>query len=339
MNREILQAIAADLRMQKFACESDVQFTNRLLYSALACWIKAASLDHPITDSSDTYSGVSRKHILAKCSRFLEEMLKRNERCRVWFYPEADEESPVHLIRTRLLQHMELLNCGFNTNVTLAGESCEYLGNGVECLKGIISHPNSMYSGVATIRFVNPPKDQKTSLPYTDTLDWFDTFLKSIWWEKYDGPADDWQYFNAYRRVKNNHLCWQHETSNSVGDILFVRRPIQSGMNEYLLINTKAKRQHRFDPYLQKLGEHRRIMIALRAQAGNKLPARALRYADHVHLALRFHLPDQLCHYLEVFAWPHNRVSDKLEWDMPTVIWEVLRPMFTGIELTEEEHG
>lgn len=339
MNHEILQAIATDLRMQKFSCESDIQFTNRLLYSALACWIKAASLDHPLTDNGDICSGVSRKHIHTKCSRFLEEMLKRNEGCRIWFYPEAEDESPVHLIRTRLLQHLELLNCGFSTNVILANESIEYLGNGIEYLKGYISHPNCLYSGLATIRYVNPAKDEQPLLRFTDTLEWFDTYLQSIWWEKCDGYADDWQYYNAFKRVKNNHLCWQHELPNSVGDILFVRRSIQAGMNEYLLINTKTKRQHRFDPYLQELGEHRTVMIALRAQAGNKLPARVLRYADHVHLVLRFHLPDKLCNYLELFAWPHNRVSDKLEWDMPTAIWEILRPMFTGIELTEEKHG
>lgn len=341
MNQQILQAIAADLKMSQFEHETGVHFTSRLLYSALACWIKAAALDHPLTDKGDLGSGVSRKHIITKCTRFLEEMLQRNEECRLWFYPEPDCEPPVHLLRTRLIKHMDLLNAGFGTNVILAKESCVRLGTNFECARGCIFHPRYMYSGISTIRTIVTDEASSDSLQQPATSDWFDSFLDGAWWEPYERSEDDWQFFNAYKRVKNNHLCWQSEMPHSVQDLVFARRPIQAGMYEYLLLNIKQKKKHQLDSYLQEIGEHRRIMISLRARAGNKLPILAVQYRDHVHLSMRFHLPDAISCDLETFAWPYNRISDKLEWDMLLVVWEYIKPILTdlGIEIAEEKHG
>ena len=65
MRGEIIAAMAADMNIKKFNNETDLQFVQRVLYSATACWVKAAALDRNIGDENvDT--GVSKKHIYEK---------------------------------------------------------------------------------------------------------------------------------------------------------------------------------------------------------------------------------------------------------------------------------
>ena len=59
MRGEIIAAMAADMNIKKFNNETDLQFVQRVLYSATACWVKAAALDRNIGDENvDT--GVSK---------------------------------------------------------------------------------------------------------------------------------------------------------------------------------------------------------------------------------------------------------------------------------------
>ena len=77
MKNEILVAMASDMKITKYESESDAQYTQRVLYSALACWIKAATLDRDISKPASV--GTSKKHIKKrkvlhksnKCNTFL----------------------------------------------------------------------------------------------------------------------------------------------------------------------------------------------------------------------------------------------------------------------------
>lgn len=83
---EILVAMASDMKITKYESESDAQYTQRVLYSALACWIKAATLDRDMSEPSA--SGASKKHIKEKCTQILEAALDRIPEARGYFYPE-----------------------------------------------------------------------------------------------------------------------------------------------------------------------------------------------------------------------------------------------------------
>ena len=49
MTDEMMAAMATDLNIRQFVNENQPQFINRLLYSGMACWIKTAAMDAPIT--------------------------------------------------------------------------------------------------------------------------------------------------------------------------------------------------------------------------------------------------------------------------------------------------
>jgi len=76
MEYRILHAMAADLGIFKYENESESQYCNRVLYSAMASWIKAVALDQPVTSGQMDNPGVSRRHISDKCTAILNEMLK-----------------------------------------------------------------------------------------------------------------------------------------------------------------------------------------------------------------------------------------------------------------------
>ena len=45
MEKDLLQTAALDLGIVRYSSESESQFNNRVIYSALACWIKARSFE------------------------------------------------------------------------------------------------------------------------------------------------------------------------------------------------------------------------------------------------------------------------------------------------------
>lgn len=337
MKDRILSAMANDLGIDRFENESEMQYCSRVLYSAMASWVKAAALDRPVTSIQGDAAGVGRRHIFDKCTAVLNEMLKRYPESRPWFEMEPETGNPIGVLQGRLIRHRDLLQVGFGTNLILAGSSQMPLSGRVECRKGEILLQDTYYSGIAMLL-----KTQESTVfkpePVMDVTAWFEDFVHSAWWKT--GSIDkDVQYFNAYKKSKNNHSCWQSERPKPVEGIWFARRNIcQNGYEYYLLRQDESLYKHRMDPFLQKVNEHRRFMMAMRRIAGNDVPIEVYHYTDHVLVKLRIHLPQKENSLLETYAWPHNSIMDKLEWDMGELVWEFVKPHLygLGIKLIEE---
>jgi len=337
MTDEMVVAMATDLNVCQFTNESRSQFINRLLYSAMACWIKAAALDRSVSFHPDANQGVSRRHILERCDSILIEMLRKYPASKPWFETGPGNESAVGLLRSRLIRHGDLLNVGFQTNLILAPESVVPFGPELECGKGYILDSSFSYSGIAMIR------KRQTECRFeeddrVDSYEWLKNYIKSAWWK----PAsilEDVEYFNPFRKARSNYGCWRDVPPTPVEGVIFAKRSAKVGPPEYLLIkpgeNTKL---HRIDSFLRETGEYRRFQFALRKAVGNNLAADTKIYGDHIHLKLSFHLPEQENRLLESFAWPCCSASDKLEWDMVPSIWPYIQIHLKklGISVREE---
>jgi len=337
---KMLYVMASDLGITKYEIETDVQYRYRILYSAMACWIKAASMDCPITGSINTTPGISRRHINNKCSAVLAELLKRYPDCKMWFETEGNPENPVIMLRSRLLRHGDLVNVGFSTNVALTTPKRVQLTQNLECIKGNVLQANNTYSGVANI--VLTPHDKKIIpelVPHVSK--WFGQYIKSAWWQQTDLLDEGIQYFDSYKKSRNNHACWQTILPQIVGDIVLLRRIVNKNSYEYLLYKPNEYKIHRIDPVLQELGEHHRFMIGMRAVSENPVPIQVIQYSDHIELKLRIHLPTREGVLLESCAWPHNSITDRLEWDMPFPVWEYIKPYLAGLglKITEGTYG
>ena len=151
MEDKMLCTMASDLGITKYKHETAIQYRHRVLYSASACWIKAASMDRPVTVDPTVSLGTSRRHIIDKCSAVLEELLKRYPNCRMWFEPEGSTEKPIPIIRSRLLRHGDLVNVGFDTNLALTASQHIPLTRELGCTKGAVIQRGNMYSGLAMV--------------------------------------------------------------------------------------------------------------------------------------------------------------------------------------------
>ena len=336
----MLRAMAADLGITQYEIETPVQYGHRVLYFAIACWIKAASMDCPITGSMNTVSGISRRHVNDKCSAVLAEILKRYPYCRLWFDTGRTTENPIIILRGRLLRHSDLVNVGFNTNIALATPSRVQLTQNLECIKGSVLQANSAYVGVANVVLMPYNKDFiPEQVPFVGK--WFGQYIKSAWWQQADLFDQGIEYFNPHKKSKNNHSCWQTTLPLPVENIVLIRRIINKNSYEYLLYKPNEHIIHRIDPLLQELGEHRRFMIGMRTISENSVPLQVIQYSDHIALKLKIYLPSRESVLLESYAWPHNNITDRLEWDMPYSVWEYIKPYMTGLglEITEETYG
>ena len=321
---EMIVTMATDLRVRQFANESLPQFTNRLLYSAMACWIKTAALDRPVSFHPDGDSGISRRHILDRCDNVLSEMLCRFPSSKPWFETALGNETAIQLLRSRLIRHKDLLNVCFQTNLTLAPESVIPISPDLEYGKGYLLDPSFSYSGIAMIR------GRQTEYRIEDderinAHEWLKNYIKSAWWKSASLP-EGVEYFNPFRKVRSNYGCWQDTPPAPVEGIIFARCNTSPLPVEYLLVKPgENARLHYIDSFLRETWEYRRLQFALRKVIGNGLAVDAKVYRDHIHLKLSFYLPEWENRLLESFAWPYNSVSDKLEWDMPLSIWAYIK--------------
>lgn len=339
MEKDLLQTAALDLGIIRYSTESDAQFNNRVIYSAMACWIKAACQDRPV--EGDHTEGVSRRHIHDKCNRILSAFLRRYHSSEPWFTVEDAGNDAVGLLRSRLLRHQELINMGFNTNVALSTTSYRGLSVDLEVIHGMLFHPDARYDGIALTR--QPiSADAIAASEITPVGSWFDTYVQAAWWESFDTSKEESvEYFNARRVTSNMYKCWETLIPKVKDKYMIVRRPVNVVSHEYLILNTQNNKMHRIDPVLKDFGEHRRFMFGLRAAANNPVPGQITKHRDHVHLKMRTYLPAKETQLLETFAWPHNSINDRLEWDMSIPVWNYVEPFLSalGMAIREEKHG
>lgn len=339
MEKDLLQTAALDLGITRFSTETDAQFNNRILYSAMACWIKAACQDQPV--DGDYSNGVSRRHIHDKCTRILSAFLHRYHSSEPWFTVEDTNDDAVGLLRSRLLRHQALINVGFNTNIAISAIRYVGLSDNLEEIHGMLFHPGARYNGIALTR--QPASAGDIVTPELTPVDsWVDAYIKTAWWESFDTSKEDGvEFFNPRRVTSNMYKCWEKLMPIIRDKYMIVRRPVNVVSHEYLIINTQNNKMHRIDPVLKDLGEHRRFMFGLRASANNPVPCQFTKYQDHVHLRMRTYLPAKETQLLETFAWPHNSITDRLEWDMSIPVWNYIQPFLIalGMAIREENHG
>lgn len=333
-----IDRMASDLGIFRFTEESSLQFKCRVIYSAMASWIKAIAMDQPPGSREEGFYGVSRRHMFERSRAVLDTFYRMYPEIREWFDLTETDEHPVILLRARLLNHGDLLNEGFDTNVALPSVHSVQLTPKIETVYGEILGESLHYSGIAVVRC------KEAEIPVENvevTQEWIRGFLKEVWWSLDLPDTTAWQYFNPANSAKNNYSAWQDSMVEAVCGIVLARAVVNKYGYEYYLLKTKDKLIHKLDPFLQELGYHIRIIYALRAGAGNRAVAAVKRHDRYVALQLNAHLPLNETGLLESYAWPCRNINDKLGWIMSDFIWDYIEPYIValGIRILEDSDG
>jgi len=336
--KSIIDKMAVDLGINRYHDEDVTAYKCRVIYSAMSSWVKAIAMDQPIGSKENHLSGVSRRHIYERGNAVLESLIKMNPETAPWFDVEDAEENPVVIIRNRLLNHGDLLNEGFDTNLTLPIVHRKQFISGYDTIYGEVLGESIIYSGISTLCNNNVTKQSEV---IENAEEWLKGFLKNIWWSAIPSEMNELMYFNPAHKSRNNYTAWDSMLPNVSDEIILGRLTINKNGYEYYLLKPKSKLMHRIDPFLQEQGWHIRIMYALRKKANNSATAIIKNYGDHIHLKLYTHLPINERILLESYAWPYNRINDMLCWTMYSYIWDYIKPYFKsiGIRIAEEYHG
>lgn len=333
----MIDRIAFDLGIYQFEEEARIQYKCRVIYSAMACWMKAIALDNPLGNKDHLDEGVSRRHLYERSKGVLENILKMFPDVNQWFCTNNERLEPVLLLRERLINHGDLLNVGFDTNLILSSVHTELLTSKIACSYGKIIDDNIKYTGISSIQ----SNEEDCSMKIQSPQAWLDDFSNEAKWS-YNVPDSNLiQYFDPLTSSKNNYSAWKDSVVEPVNGLVLARLgEINTGYSYYLI---KAKKQlsHKIDPFLQEQGFHIRIMFALRSLANNKAKIIVIRFEDHVIIKLNAILPKKESVLLESYAWPLNSIDDKWFWIMSPEIWEYINPFVEalGIQIVEEKHG
>lgn len=330
----IIDQMAADLGLKSYNGEEMTSFKCRVIYSAMSSWVKAIAMDQPIGSKENHLLGVSRRHIYERGNSVLESLIKLNPEIAPWFNTEDGDENPVVIIRNRLLNHGDLLNEGFDTNLALSITHRKQFISGYDTIYGEVLGENIIYSGISTLC----KNDFATQSEVSESAEeWLKEVLKNIWWSVMPSEMNELMYFNPAYRSRNNYTAWDNSLPNVSDEVIIGRLTINKNGYEYYLLKPKSKLMHRIDPFLQEQGYHIRIMLALRKKANNSVVAFAKSYSDHIYLKLSTYLPIKEQIMLESYAWPFNRINDMLCWTMYGCIWDYIKPYFEALGIRIEE--
>lgn len=336
MTLNIIEKISADLGIERFTNESEFNYECRVIYSAMASWLKAIALDRTPENRETKNIGISRRYMLERGDEILKTFYKMYPDVSNWFEPLNTDESAIALIRRRLLQHGDLLNAGFVSNIVLSRPHNQQMAFRLETVYGKVLEKDCRYFGVAMVR--KNEHDYKADVGI-NVQEWLNELLTKAGWSEFSAESNtDWQYFNPACKAGNNYEAWQNKLPDAVKGIYFAKTIINNNENEYYLLNYEKKLIYRLDEFLKKTGCHRRIMYALRAECQNSLTASKEEYADHIKLCLPAWLPQAEYALLESYAWSHKNINDKLNWLIPAEIWNIIEQHIQklGIRIVEK---
>ncbi|WP_406038825.1 hypothetical protein [Succinimonas sp.] len=341
---DIIETMALDLGVYHFANEALDDYQSRVIYSGLASWIKAITMDQSVSFFSSD-AGVSRRYVHERCKEILLTLLKMYPESKSWFIGDGRNyvEETVGLIRNRLLKHGDLLNKGFSTNIVLSYVNTKQITSEFETVYGIILSNDIEYDGVAAIRKINNPfSNSYEEVNFVDPLTWLSDYLCNLtWFSSVVSKSSKIEYFDPFVKLKNNNSVWKTSLPNVVEDICLAKVPLGNHNFEFYLYKPKIDLWHKIDPFFVTQGYHIRIKNALRVAVNNIIEVKVEKYASHVKLQLNELLPEEINVLLESYAWPCRYIKDRYRWVMTPFIWRYLTNYIenVGVRITEITHG
>lgn len=348
MSIDILNTIVKDLKMVKCRDESNYLYHARIVYSAMAMWIKTTALDSNISDDITT-NGASKKHVFERCSRVLNDIVSIEPSIRPWFFDEFEEDSsattkshPVNIIRERMLQAAELIETGFNSDVAVPCWNVIPLSKNFTRLIGIPSNSYPYSAKSAGITWIDENiiaefYEQKMPSAAEQTIKYFSITN----WERAISDERK-EYFDPSILESSLYKGWTTKRPSKIAFCLS-RRDLGNHLYEYYAEKTIDEVQviHKIDEYLIERNEHRRFLYGFRKLVDNPVCAYFTKYDGFIKLHLCAHLPLEEEIIIHTLAWPVQYITDELNWLIPSSVWSIFMMILNQLDINvvEETHG
>ncbi|WP_142414226.1 hypothetical protein [Hathewaya massiliensis] len=340
-NHELLKYINKDLRIRRYKEEEIIQYIARIVYSALGIWIRISALDEDIFENNPEFSGVSKIHIINRCSIFLDNIIEIYPEIEKWFKPYDSEENPIITIRDRLYKGGELVDVGFNTNLALPTYKECVVNDGISIIRGLNVGNIKISTGLAQLKKATEENTRDIEkifkfygLKSKSAKEEVMSYVKNIKWNKIDYYSAE--IFNKYSKECFSS-CWNSEYKLESGEITLYRHEFYDfgfikKLDDNIYISQISK-------YLIDQFEVRRFMYGLKNDVNNSANATyKMEYEKGiVRLNLYNKLPEKEEGILLLLGWPMKDINDKLNLIFHISIWPVVEVILKNLNIDLQE--
>lgn len=340
MNNELLSTMRRDMNIMRYDGEPQDYYVGRILYSALAQWMRYIVLDET-TQNSDRKS---KTYVLTRMRKILNSMSDAVPLSKGWFFTDknsaVDVDELIRHLRDKMLAAGELMEVDEQRNLGLPQRKIE------ECVSGYLrvfglSQDILKFQHVGITRVfqdpvVNEKQDKIAIIPEIDGyLSWI--FKTANWIECKN--VETMEFFNPFSK-KPSYQSWTSNMNKSENRQL-ARITLYKGLHEYYLVKREKDKvfSSSLVETLSDYKEERRILLGLRKSVNNSMNARYVVKEPVVILKLYCGLPLREQAYLDTYCWPLNCMEDKYNFVVPKFIWNYVCKMLNnnlGLELVEE---
>ena len=331
----IIKTIADDLKIFPINKESKGSFEARVIYSAIAQHLKAASNDASIYEPI-TSEGASVVHTKKRCRDIIEQLLLCAPDSKEWFGTENGSDFIIDTIYSRLVMSGEILKNHERYNVSATVK--RFMINDRVCYyRGIAtSFSNKKASGLSLIE--NTTGENYASI--TDLLPvssdradkYWNNYIKSIRYEELSS-TEELELFDADMKSSKLYTCWNYDSLPK--GVSLARKSLYQNGYCYFIIKMSGGNAyyHLVEDYYKETNEHFRFRYALRHLHNNPVKARFSKCGDMIKLHLDTRLPNSEMAFLLLISWPERNITDELFFIFSEVYWDTIKNVLENLHI------
>lgn len=329
MNIELRVQLQKDLKIEQYKGEPAANYESRLVYSAMAEWMRVMIFD----ETTDDYAQKSKNYLLRQGRSVLQSFIANSKELQTWFsQPNGEEceiDDAVKEIRNRMVtigEYIELFP-SHDLSLPLA-----------QRISASVSHDRIIgaWNYEASFKHVGLTRVAEASDVYEKHIWKIGKFMhwiqKNARWNAI-ANIEKYEFFNPHS-TEPPYKSWRSIPARNA-DLQLARLSLINGKQEYYLFHREGDDWVNavLPQSLSERKEERRIVLGLRTMNNNPAVAKFKCKGEVGILQLFCRLPLFEETYIETYSWPLKSYKDKLNYIVPMEIWSELK------ELLQEQLG
>jgi len=339
MNSNLLEKMSSDMHISPYPNENKESFVCRVIYSALAEWMRCFVLDE---NETGIVLPKSKIYMLKRGQDILTSLLEVFPECKTWFVNKDSQDNTykefVSSFRELMIKTGEL-TCDDDNHVHLSSLSFITYEDNVDRVIGCLGKTNSILIASGITRIVDRLNDSNAINKRNHIFESLsvNSFYDKASWTRCDS-IEPYEFFIPQLKT-SLYNSWDRKPDD-VSEFYLARIQIFNGINEFYILKREKTSWYvqRLNDVMVSMKEYRRVMLWLRNQAGNPMK---LYYSIHDNVVVinRFcRFPSNEETIMKTFGWPiGNDYTDDMQFVIPIEMWPAISRMINGIEIEIKE--
>ena len=318
----LIEVMQHDMRIFPYRGETIEYYTGRLMYSALAHWIRFAVLD----EITENYKYKSKSYLYRRGCEILENMVACIPESRSWIGGSVDNNvNPVHEMREKMFTAGELMEVDEHGNVGLPVYQQVECVQGCYRIKGLLYGRNSEeFLGITRVIRMRKATNKAAIFKAFAVDDYINWLYERARWEACS-EIDQYEFFNVISK-NAPYKSWADSPIRSK-EYHLGRMALLNGLYEYYIFRYSSGKWFvsSVSTIASEYKEERRIILGLRKKYNNQMIAYYSYVGSVIILHLNCRLPLKEEGLIETYCWPLKGFNDKLNYVVPFLIWDDLK--------------